>query len=95
MNSYPRRHWESRWKGVPGSWRTVVRDGIEIVLFCCPKCKVIADLSGHDINETGHATPSMDCPTDGCDFHEHIRLGAWGRKTNSKEDFPYPPETEL
>ncbi len=34
-------------------------------------------LSDHDIARDGTVTPSADCPRDGCDFHDSLKLGGW------------------
>jgi len=31
----------------------------------------------HEITVDGTVQPSVDCPEDGCDFHEFVRLECW------------------
>ncbi len=42
----------------------------------CPKCGN-EGLLDHDIDTEGRVTPSLVCPHDGCDFHDHIQLMGW------------------
>ena len=37
----------------------------------------ISSLSQHKITGDGTVTPSLDCPTELCGWHEHVRLLDW------------------
>lgn len=37
----------------------------------------LATLTDHQIAHDGTVTPSVVCPADGCDFHEHVQLAGW------------------
>lgn len=42
----------------------------------CPECDFKYYLD-HDIASDGTITPSVQCPTQGCNFHHHVRLEGW------------------
>lgn len=42
----------------------------------CPKCEE-RYLLDHKIDDHGNISPSLDCPTEDCDFHEHCQLSHW------------------
>ncbi len=42
----------------------------------CPDCKQWYPLD-HEIDADGFITPSVDCPTEGCEFHDFVRLLGW------------------
>lgn len=48
------------------------------VVVQCPKCEKWYSLD-HDVDSDGRVTPSLNCPTTGCDFHEFVRLDGWGK----------------
>lgn len=61
-----------------GSWRPVKRDGQRTVRFTCPGCGFDALLvDTHEIAPDGIVTPSLDCPNNGCGFHDNVRLVGW------------------
>lgn len=63
-----------------GKWRPVVLDGENVAQLRCPTCGQTAYLdsvSGHSIDADGFVQPSVVCPTDGCGFHEFVKLGEW------------------
>ena len=60
-------------------WKRITLDGQETARVTCPECKHEAILD-HEIAADGTVTPSLDCPTDGCGFHEHVVLAGWQRK---------------
>ena len=62
----------------PGTWRRSSRrrDGERVVVVCCPHCGTEADLD-HSIGADGAVSPSLECPTTGCDFHDWGRLDGW------------------
>ena len=43
----------------------------------CPKCAQVIFLHDYKIEENGQVFPSIICPSDGCKFHEHIKLKDW------------------
>lgn len=61
----------------PWWWRTAVA-GIVVrpVWIRCPKGHV-ARLEDHSVASDGTVTPGVQCPTDGCDFHDNARLDGW------------------
>jgi len=46
-------------------------------VFTCPDCKQFGVLTEHEISLSGIVTPSVVCPTPGCNFHEMIQLQGW------------------
>lgn len=36
-----------------------------------------AGIPDHEVAENGTVTPSLQCPEDGCDWHETVRLEGW------------------
>jgi hypothetical protein len=57
----------------PGTWKKWGQQ----VLFCCPLCKN-AGLLDHQIAADGTVTPSVQCATHGCTFHENgVKLRGW------------------
>ncbi len=64
----------------PGTWRPRTRDGVRAANFACPRCGRRAGLghgSNHDIAADGSVSPSVVCDSDGCGFHEFIKLDGW------------------
>jgi hypothetical protein len=59
-----------------GTYRKV-RNGTSARLTC-PNCGLDAELD-HQIAKDGTVTPSVECPSDGCGFHEHVRLLGWDK----------------
>ena len=62
----------------PGTWRfwdSGPRG--KTAAFVCPICGTLAMLIDHEIAPDGTVTPSVVCPTEGCDFHEFVRLEGW------------------
>jgi hypothetical protein len=60
-----------------GTWRPV-RGGVSARLTC-PRCGLDAELD-HQIAADGTVTPSVECPTEGCGWHEHVKLKDWGAR---------------
>lgn len=68
-----------------GSWPsgaqyrpTVDKDGVRSAVIGCPKCGLMGHLKGsHQIADDGTVSPSVVCTTEGCGFHEFIRLEGW------------------
>jgi hypothetical protein len=75
MKSYPFAKWKSRWAPTKGTWTYVIRDGVRIVLLCCPECESVGDLTDHGVAVDGTVNPSVDCHR--CPFHENIKLDDW------------------
>lgn len=42
----------------------------------CPQCEREAPLD-HTIHADGTVEPSVECPFEGCSFHEHVVLENW------------------
>ncbi len=64
----------------PGTWRRVAEAAraVWVALVCCPQCGVECSLRGtHAVEADGTVRPSLVCPTEGCSFHEHVRLDGW------------------
>jgi hypothetical protein len=60
-----------------GEWRLLKARGKLSAMVRCPKCGLEASLLDHEIAADGTVTPSMQCPKDGCDFHETVLLEGW------------------
>lgn len=71
----------SSWpNGVPvrGTWHGGQKaGGKRTALVACPNCGKIASLSDHEIDNSGHVTPSVVCPQNSCEFHEMVVLDGW------------------
>lgn len=69
VGSLPRRPW---W------WRTPVVGALTSrpVWMSCPRGHV-GRLDNHTVAGDGTVDPSVQCPEDGCDFHDHVRLEGW------------------
>lgn len=57
-----------------GSWRKLAQS--ERVMVSCPDCGLSCELD-HDISTDGKITPSLDCPSPTCRFHEFVQLDGW------------------
>ena len=61
-----------------GSYRRTIRtDGTHGATICCHACgQRYALAAGHHIDPTGHVTPSVVCPHEGCSQHggEHVAI---------------------
>jgi hypothetical protein len=56
-------------------WWLVKLDGkTEVKLTCGNGHPALLD---HEVDDNGVVTPSVDCPVEGCGFHEHVTLGGW------------------
>lgn len=65
---------QSNWY-VPGTWKGLMKsDGHRSASVTCPLCKKNYALTNHDIAADGTVTPSVVCPTEGCTFHEMVKL---------------------
>lgn len=58
-----------------GTWRGSPPD-VGSVRVACPGCKVSYYLD-HEVAADGTVSPSLDCPTTGCNFHERVKLEGW------------------
>jgi hypothetical protein len=56
----------------PGSWQLWKGQ----VWFTCPLCGTHGQLD-HEVLADGTLDASVECPSDGCGFHEWIRLEGW------------------
>lgn len=61
----------------PGTWKGVRSDNERGASFTCPECSRTGSLIDHEINESGEVRPSVVCPSDGCSFHEFVKLEGW------------------
>lgn len=57
-----------------GTWWNTT--GSSIVVRC-PQCSKIAVVGSHEVAIDGTVTPSLVCPTEGCGFHEWVKLEEW------------------
>jgi hypothetical protein len=60
--------WQSVSAGARAVWKAIVS---------CPRCGFSCSLRSHDVDAAGVVTPSLVCPNDGCDFHDHVTLEGW------------------
>ncbi len=61
----------------PGTWAPM-RFGERLsAMLYCPACGRWASLDDHAIGGDGAVVPSLSCPHNGCDYHEHVRLEGW------------------
>lgn len=62
-------------------WCPLIREsGRRDALLKCPNGHIgILDTGpdGHSIYRNGLVSPSVVCPEDGCNFHDHVRLLEW------------------
>lgn len=65
------------------AWALVTRAGKETATVTCPKCGNNYELD-HEIDDQGVVTPSLDCPTKDCDFHDHVVLSGWPNRRGSQ-----------
>lgn len=49
------------------------------VMVGCPCCGE-SYLLDHEIDKLGNVSPSVECPTLGCEFHNYIQLEGWASK---------------
>lgn len=63
-----------------GEWWLLIdeRNGEKVLSASihCPHCDFKYYLD-HEIASDGTVTPSVQCPTPGCAFHDHVRLEGW------------------
>lgn len=59
----------------PGTWN-LWSTGKRRVLFACPLCGDVG-LLNHEISDEGIVTPSVQCPSLNCTFHDMIKLLGW------------------
>lgn len=48
-------------------------------VIACPDCGKISSLADHEIDSIGVVKPSLMCPHDKCQFHDHVQLIGWSR----------------
>jgi len=62
----------------PGTWKELLigRSARRSASFTCPNGH-FGSLSDHEITREGYVHPSVMCMTDGCGFHEFIKLEGW------------------
>ena len=60
---------------IPLTWRSFKLDGVlRVRLMCSNGHEVLLD---HEIDVNGIVTPSVVCPINRCNFHEHVSLKDW------------------
>jgi hypothetical protein len=59
-----------------GWWPLGTPEGRSAVVRC-PTCGECATLTDHTIAADGTVSSSLQCPHDGCTFHDHVRLEGW------------------
>ena len=75
---------ESAWHE-KGTWKQLHTDkGISATLTC-PLCGVTGTLENLFIELDGKTDVSVDCITEGCDFHDVVILQGWEKET--KHDY--------
>lgn len=57
-------------------WRCWKKKGIQHVFVKCPGCGQEYRLE-HDISALGVVSPSLECPSDRCTFHDNVILVGW------------------
>lgn len=69
---------ESAWHE-RGTWKELKDGENKSATFTCPECSVVGilDLNDFSIKEDGTIEPSVDCPTEGCAFHDRVILVDW------------------
>ncbi|MCP6719720.1 MAG: hypothetical protein KJI72_00120 [Patescibacteria group bacterium] len=75
MIEIPKGKWDEK-----GTYRQVFlidQGNRPSVNLCCPSCGGTAGLHDHEIADDGTVNPSVQCPYEGCKFHEYIRLKDW------------------
>ena len=55
-------------------WMRAVNTGR--VLVFCPGCNKFAAVD-HEVHPNGTLMPSLQCPFEGCDFHDYVVLQGW------------------
>ena len=58
------------------NWRKINDDRFKAHVIC-PECEAMFSLRHHTIAPNGEVSPSLVCPTDGCEFHEFVTLENW------------------
>ena len=61
-------------------WGTSLSDDGWKVIVKCGNGHV-ASLALHEIALDGTVTPSLDCPEDGCNWHHHVVLESWEKRS--------------
>lgn len=59
-----------------GQWRCWNNKGTENVFVKCPGCGQEYRLE-HDVSAEGVISPSLECPSDDCTFHDTVILVGW------------------
>jgi hypothetical protein len=60
-----------------GTWKELHCPDKISASFICPECGTYGDLDEHDIGSDGLVTPSVECATEGCTWHDTIVLEGW------------------
>lgn len=61
----------------PGTWKAIKSDGKATATVVCPDCNRSATLYEHDVAADGIVMPSLVCPYEDCNYHEHVKLEGW------------------
>lgn len=62
---------------VPARWSRVKLDTVQVVRMSCPTCGVCQFLDDHQVGPDGMVTPSVQCATQDCPFHDTVQLAGW------------------
>lgn len=57
-------------------WWPAKVDGKDTARLVCPNGH-FGLLDDHAVAQDGTVSPSVQCPEEGCDFHEEVRLEGW------------------
>jgi len=69
-----------------GHWGPV-NDPRWVAILSCPNCGFKCSLRAtHEVAATGVVTPSVICPNEGCDWHEHVRLLDWPHRWTGEQE---------
>ncbi len=65
------------------AWALINRDSKDNATVTCPDCGKNHVLD-HEIDDAGIVTPSLECPSWGCDFHDMVVLEGWPNRRGSQ-----------
>ena len=76
-NKAPGTWWITYTKMESSTWQGLSKeDGTKTAWMRCPNGH-FGVLSGHEIAQDGKVTPSVQCPEEGCRFHDNVILEGW------------------
>lgn len=75
--------------GVPGQWWIWKVPGGSVVFVCCPKCRLLVDISeGHTIAKDGLVKPEVSCKTGYCNWSDIVKLEDWNSSVVEEQACP-------